>query len=428
MKRSSWFIFALFFAASCLDDPDCFQLNNDVVGITFRALGSSTPDTLSVKAVSINGLYVSIAKSKLPYTSRTPGDTLLTYFGFLADRFIDYSNLRINSRGVEKEIDLNYKVQVQFVSQECGPRYVLSDLKAVDHNFDSVAIVNGSPGRNSSSVNVIIYRCPRTDTLGVRLWQLLLPETGRGSPRAISAPFNSITAEGMGELYTDARAATLKLPVNLNAASTSYTFDLQNDFGYEKPVREFGLSYRVTEVTPYGETCPPQKIARRLALIQGENAFDSISFALNAANDTIQISDPITTNVNIYRCPPTNIIQLAFVQEGTTSARSKAITSITADYTPEVFASDVSISRIQLPLNENANSTTFTIVGEDFNETVTFNYTWSAPRATLFKPGFACSDRRVITDLSVASNENATVVKREVLYPAVNNVNVEVPQ
>ena len=58
MKRTGWFIFFLILAASCLDDPDCFQLNNNYLGISFYVMGSGGADTLKATEIVMSGAKV----------------------------------------------------------------------------------------------------------------------------------------------------------------------------------------------------------------------------------------------------------------------------------------------------------------------------------------------------------------------------------
>jgi hypothetical protein len=415
VKKASWFLIFLFFAVSCLDDPDCYLLNNDVVGITFRVLGSTTADSVTVNRFTLNDNLV------------FDGDTTITAIYIRADRFNPVSLIKLTNPDGEKLMDLSYRVQVQFVSEECGPRYVLSELAARDHNFDSLNVINPSPGRDAG-VNIIAYRCPNADTIELKLLQLTLPKTGASSSRPISALFNSISYEGSPDFYAGKRAATVRLPIDLNSDQLTYTFSFADDFGYDKPVRDLPISYVRTTEKRY-EQCGEQTFVTDLEIVDGAVPFDVVSIPTNS-DDVAQnvVTDPIQTNFNVYRCPPTNIVQLAFVTEGTTQLNSTELTSVTADYTDKIFYADTTLSRIQLPLNPNGTSTQFTIEANGFSRVITLNYTWSAPRTTLFAAGSSCLTRQVITNLSVTTNTDAAVTEPAVLFPAVTNVNVEVPE
>jgi hypothetical protein len=417
VKNISWFIFFILFAVSCLDQPDCFRLNNDLVGISFHVLGSNSEDVISINSIKVNGVT---AFENL----ETSAD--ISFLPIRLDRSTNTANISILSKGVEKQINLSYDSKVQFVSEECGVRYIYSSLELIDHDFDRLDIVNNSPGRDSSSVNIIIYRCPEPDSVGIALYQLTLPASGKTTSRSLPAGFNSVNVDGAGNYYTEDTLSTLELPVNVLVNKANYVFDFADDFGYTQNIRTLSLGYAVVEEVRY-EACGLQKFVNELSIQPSEGiAFDSASIIVQSGDTLNILTDPVSTNINLYRCPPTNVVQVAFFTAE--AAVSKTITSITSDYSGEVLYADTRASRVQLPLNPNATSTVFTIQYEGVTETLALNYSWSAPRATLFKPGRACSDRQVITDLSITANANAELVENEVLYPAITNINLEVAE
>jgi hypothetical protein len=416
VKNISWFLFFILFAVSCLDQPDCFQLNNDKVGISFHVLGSSTPDAIEINSLEINGVIY----------GNPEGDSVVESLSLPLDRASNTVNILIGTPDGEKEINLSYDSKVQFVSEECGIRYLYSNLDLVSHNFDRLDIVNNTPGRDNTTLNIRIYRCPQTDSVGIALYQLTLPLTGKTTSRSLEAALNSVMVDGATQFYADDTVAALVLPVNILSDKADYVFDFKDDFGFGEDLRTISLSYSVVEEARY-DACGLQKFVNNLELQPPVGVgMDSVSIAVQSRDTLNVLTDPVSTNVNIYRCPPTNLVQVAFFTAG--AAVSKTITSITSDYSAEVLYADARASRVQLPLNPDANSTIFTIQYEGVTETLTLNYTWSAPRATLFKPGRACSDRQVITDLSVSGNANAEVEIKEVLFPAVTNINLEVAQ
>ena len=50
MKKVAWFVFFAIIAVSCLDEPDCFQLNNNVVIVAFGIVGGGAD------AIALNGI------------------------------------------------------------------------------------------------------------------------------------------------------------------------------------------------------------------------------------------------------------------------------------------------------------------------------------------------------------------------------------
>jgi hypothetical protein len=412
VKKSSWFLFLSVFAFSCLDDPDCFRLNNDLIGVSFGVLGSSAADSLRIEALTINGV------SYQPDT--------VTSLVFPADRFGNAVHLEITSRGQQKIIDLDYEVKVQFVSEECGPKYILSNLRNTNHNFDSLLVVNSTPGRDASTQNIKIFRCPDPDSIGLSVFQLTMPATGTTTSRAATADLNAILVDAVSPVYANSSLSNFILPLNTDATQTEFTFDFASNFGFDEALRTLAVGYEVTTETRF-RVCGPQQYVDTLFFNPPSGtSLDSISFAFDSnRNPRDVVTDPVSTNINVYRCPDTNIIQVAFFNEET--ATSKTITSITNDYNSEVLYEDVRTSRVQLPLNPAATSTVFTINFEDATEVIRLNYSWSNPRPTLFKPGRACSQRQVITNLTEGTdNPNAEVISAAVLYPATTNVNLEV--
>jgi hypothetical protein len=390
-----------------------------VLGISFNVIGSSAADSLSINQIKVNDQIV---------WEDLENDTVVTYFGILGDRLLEKTRIELLSKGETKIIDLAYKVKVQFVSEDCGPRYIFSDLTVSEHNFDSLNLVNSTPGRDGSTLNVRIYRCPQLDTIGLSFFQLALPETGAASSRPISAELSSITVDGAAQLYVDRTVSSIKLPVNLLASKTNYTFSFADAFGFDQPVRDLTVGYRVTPRVRYN-ACGEQLFVDSLVIspIPAGIPFDQISIATENDGDLRNVvTDPETTNVNIYRCPPTNIIQIAF-ENAAGLARSKEIISVTNDYDSQVLYENVTASRIQLPLNPATNSTTFTVQLEDATETISLNYSWTDPRISLFPAGSSCLQRKVITDLSESvDNPNVALEAGNVLYPAITNLTLEV--
>src|SRR5688572_21067283 len=55
LKKTAWFVFLLVAGVSCLDEPDCYSLNNNVIGISFKKLSDNKADTLFVKRLIAGG-------------------------------------------------------------------------------------------------------------------------------------------------------------------------------------------------------------------------------------------------------------------------------------------------------------------------------------------------------------------------------------
>jgi hypothetical protein len=414
VKRSSWFLVLVFFAMSCLEEPDCYLLNNEFIGISFRVAGSSTADSVRIQSIAHNNTI---------FLQSTAADTAVTSLIIAADRIVDAFRLNFQNAGTTKSIDLKYKVQAQFVSEECGTRYVMSDLQAPLSDFDSVLVTNPTPGRDGNASNIVIYRCPQAETLEIKLWQYTLPATGASTTRIASAQFNSIDYSGT-MLYQNQRVATLRLPVNKTEKTATYHFSLADDLGNDTKAGALRIRYRATTNKPY-LACGD---ITTIDSIRVEQGFEVTEFQDNTnGTNRDRLTDPIVTNLNVYRCPPTNFIQLAFVREGTTTAADASLISITDNFSGRTFYEGATARSVVLALNKDATTTTFNLNFADRTEVVTFNYSFQAPRADLFAENSPCRSRNVITNLQVAPNDNVVLQSASVLYPATVNANVEIP-
>jgi hypothetical protein len=158
MKRLSWFVFFSITAISCLDQPDCFQLNNNVAVVGFKIIGGGT-DVVSLTQVTSPGASDVIAKK---------GDvssvnlSLNPYANEISYAF--EGTFKPNGEHVVNQLNFSYLALVQFVSEDCGERHVFNDMKVISSNFDSVRILNTVP-TNPPTSNFDIYRCPVTNII-----------------------------------------------------------------------------------------------------------------------------------------------------------------------------------------------------------------------------------------------------------------------
>src|SRR5687767_12082395 len=54
MKRLSWFVFFSIIAISCLDQPDCYQLNNNEMIVAFKIIGGGN-DSYTSEGITATG-------------------------------------------------------------------------------------------------------------------------------------------------------------------------------------------------------------------------------------------------------------------------------------------------------------------------------------------------------------------------------------
>ena len=134
------------FLGSCYEDPDCISLRNDILGISFK-----TKSTNEEYTAEIVGITVSNTDS---------------VFNAAASTKQIYLPLDVNSGQQTINIDLaigsfsmtvTYLSQPQFESVDCGPRFALSDLKVVEHTFDSAYVSGAIPLSGTSGTNIVVY-------------------------------------------------------------------------------------------------------------------------------------------------------------------------------------------------------------------------------------------------------------------------------
>jgi hypothetical protein len=240
MKKASWFIFFLILAVSCLDEPDCYQLNNNIVGITFRVMGSTKVDTVALWGVDIQGsdsiFMDTVLATGIPLPlNYTRDETDITF------RFV----------GASYFMKLGYQSRTQFVSEDCGSRYELSDLALLEYDFDSARVINKSPGKTAAS-NIEVFRCPVTDIVTLSFRDLYISGRTKTS-KFVSVPLDGINADFTGTVfYPDSRTATVYLPVDVSKTQTSFVFYYQNGESHS-----ITLNYRTRTETRY-EQCNTQ--------------------------------------------------------------------------------------------------------------------------------------------------------------------------
>ncbi len=343
-------------------------------------------------------------------------DARLISFDTVLNYFLESGRLDFEGDGTSNFLTFGYNVKNQFISEECGSSFVLSDLTVLEHNFDSVRVINSSPTK-AGGTNIEIYRCPETDTLTIDFNQLFATTNGVTitNPRSdhISHDFNLIT--NPEDSVFSGRVATVKLPVSLIENQTVFIFttDLSTD--------TLQVTYdRVTE-----ERYPPCGTQTFITDITiGEHTFDSMSYALDDDDEPLRaLVDPQEANLRVFGCPPTNLLQVNFVSAPNQST-TVSIESITGDhFEGNLLTSVYSSNILPLPVDLGSTISTFYIQYENnpVVETLSVQYVFSSLR--YFK---ACPNP-VITGLSlVETSSSIRVINTTLQYPAVSNVEITV--
>jgi len=408
MKKGTWFIFALLFIMSCLDDPDCFQLNENLIGISFRIIGSSKSDTLTFSGIMMNDTDSVFAQSKK-----------VTGLALPLDYIKNHSELFFTSNRGKDTLFLQYKVGAQFVSEDCGSRFILSDLEILKYSFDSIRIVNDAPGRTAGG-NIEIFRCARTDTMAIAFRQLTVNNSVRSS-QAVAVNLNSLISDFKATpLYQNQRKSIVYLPVNMNTPAAVFTFDAE-----ELGVKKLDLSYKLVNETKT-KKCGEQTFVRTMVINTsvGTFAFDSVSFTKDDNDRPIRdVRDPFDPMIQIYLCPQFDIAEIAF--KDTTKKDSKVLlTKVSVDFSTENFAPTDSVQLLKIPLNQSGTSTKvdFEFASGD-KKTLTINYKKAEKR--YFKT--ACPDQtQVFTALTAGTNDFREVKIVQADLPSVPVRNIEI--
>ena len=145
VRKSAWLVILVLMAAACLEEPDCYQLNNEVAGIGFKKLENSTADTVTFTLLTVEPPLIF-------------QDTTLSRLFLRLNYFEDETTFVFVQENAVDTLQLTYLSQAQFVSEDCGEKFVLSNLRIGYHSFDSVRLVVDTPTQNGSVVNLEIFQ------------------------------------------------------------------------------------------------------------------------------------------------------------------------------------------------------------------------------------------------------------------------------
>ena len=147
IKKCVWALIILFITAACLDEPDCYLLNNQLIGISFKKLSDSTTDTLFVTGLGT-------AEPPLLFYA----DTAFTRLTLPLNYFQDETTYFFQDPDTIRFLRVGYISQAQFVSEDCGEKFVLSQLRILEHSFDSVRLLTDIPTRSGGTMHIEIYQ------------------------------------------------------------------------------------------------------------------------------------------------------------------------------------------------------------------------------------------------------------------------------
>ena len=332
-------------AISCLDQPDCFRLNSDQIGISFKVLGTNKADVVILKGIDIAGVGDILG-----------ADVSLNSFLIPLNYLANQTGVTISGDKVNGTMLLKYLSQAQFVSDECGPRYILSELLIDQYTgFDSIRVLTNQVN-NPPNINIEIYRCPTTNLVKFDFYQLFIATTGKKSSQLLTFKVDTISTDYSSDLfYVGATINTITLPVNINTAAGSRSSAFKISYGNEMDT--VSLAYTLTEEVRYN-VCPPKMYVSGLGVTSPD--FDSVSINVVDKKKIDAPQDPATTNVLVFQCPKTNLMKVYFKtpkgEVGSFVSATITFNKITTNISAEKFYEDKTISTVELPINENAST------------------------------------------------------------------------
>jgi len=282
MKKVTWFVFLSIIAISCLNEPDCYQLDNDEIGLVFSVMefGEDIDTLRDIRISSTESVFYPNTIISAVLLPLNPNLDELEYIFQWENGSIDTLLLR-------------YKSQIQYVSEDCGQRYVFNNLNPVSSSFDSVRIVNASPGYPAST-NLVIYRCAKPDVGGVR-FKRKEGTTESDSVLTVSA----VVADFITDTQVKQVGPSFYLPLNKSADTTTFEFKMADG-----DVENLSLSYRrLTRKSPI-QDCESVTFFSRIKIVATSFDTTSTRFINTAPSGSVIKStntrDPAIINFDIF--------------------------------------------------------------------------------------------------------------------------------
>jgi len=382
---------------SCFDDPNCINLKNNFIGVSFKKMWDGKVDTVGVFGIGISGSdsvfnqNIRVTRADIPLNPLASEQTL-----------------NFSMVGGNRFIDVRYLSQTQFESVDCGPRLILSNLSVFQHNFDSVRVANNAPQEAVTTSNIDVYRCPITNLIKIQFRQLLADTVTNGKP--LEERLNGIVPTYIPlRFFADAEVSDVTLPLDQGSSSTTFIFDSKDN-----GVNQLTVGY-VQQQKQLLKKCGVQSIIDGLKINSSD--FDISRIVVDS------IYDPPTTNVMLLRCPDTNLVEISLKSSDAAGAPNVEflINEVTADYTNQKFYIDSLTSTLTLPLDETKDQTDFNIVFDSGAKGISIGY----QRTSQVFHG-QCN-QTLIDDLSIVASDFVTapvVVADSLQFPTVENIEI----
>ncbi|MCU0357428.1 MAG: hypothetical protein MUE95_07595 [Cyclobacteriaceae bacterium] len=272
LKKAYWFVL-LVLLGSCLNEPDCYQLANNEVSISFKKLYDGDADTLAILGITTGASDSTFYPFRLASGIVLPLNPFeITTDFILRTTFGDY------------RLILAYESDVRFVSEDCGLSTQLSNLQINLHEFDSVRLVSArQPVPTQLNTTIEALRCPRTNMMKLAFRQLR-----NGTEVADTVQLADVAFDYPVEYFFPARpVSSLAVPLNVAAPSTTVTLTFTDG-----TVRTITVAHTRTAWNEY-------------QLCSGLTLFDDLSnmattfSQVKVVRDSVQ--DPPITNFAVFK-------------------------------------------------------------------------------------------------------------------------------
>lgn len=189
-----------------------------------------------------------------------------------------------------RSFEVTYKIQSQFVSEECGARFLFSDLSATSQNGDSLRILSSTPGGNAS--HIALYRCPRTNVVRVAFRQIVKENIVRDTITILSTNADDLATYLPIQFYkVTGKLSSINLPLDLTSNTTQFIFEVGTE------IKTMTFTYdRVTDEV--FERCGAQTFITNLQLVSDIGTVESIE-STKYKSDSIY--DPPKINFAIFQ-------------------------------------------------------------------------------------------------------------------------------
>lgn len=156
MQKACWvlIIFLIVLGGSCLDNDVCLRGADNALVIEFKKLSDGLSDTVSfmnIEAEGTNGVFY-LQDPDIMDTLIVDEVAVVTVNPYAEETLFTFNNFE----GDTLTLQVGYKTEVRFVSEECGSERLQYDLRIVNTTFDSVRVVRTSLNKGQST-NIEIY-------------------------------------------------------------------------------------------------------------------------------------------------------------------------------------------------------------------------------------------------------------------------------